>query len=48
MVYSSINFLCQFKIPPFVVATPKPDGNYTFAGTNILLVNWLSEKLNFT
>lgn len=39
---------CSIKIPPFLAATKEPDGNLTFVGTNILLVDWLSKKLNFT
>ena len=35
------------QIPPFDILTLGPDGNFTHTGSNKMLYDWLSEKLDF-
>lgn len=44
--YSLLHF--DWKIPPYNVITLKPDGNYTHTGSTPLLIEWLTERINFT
>ncbi|XP_046446908.1 uncharacterized protein LOC124196138 [Daphnia pulex] len=37
-----------FQVPPFVVMSSGPDGNYTVTGSNSKIIDWLAQKLNFT